>query len=138
MLKIKKITPMFNRIVTTMRKYAVDETINGVINTSKLAGSLKEYQEVLAVGTTVKGINVGDLVCINPKRYEVKRYNEGSLNDGVLQENKSLGYRFNTIVIDDKDCLLLFDSDIDYIVNEYENIEEPEQRIIVPGKNIIV
>ena len=129
---------MFNRIVTTMRKYAVDETINGVINTSKLAGSLKEYQEVLAVGTTVKGINVGDLVCINPKRYEVKKYNEGSLNDGVLQENKSLGYRFNTIVIDDKDCLLLFDSDIDYVVNEYEDVEEPEQRIIVPGKNIIV
>lgn len=138
MLKIKKITPMFNRIVTTMRKYAVDETINGVINTSKLAGSLKEYQEVLAVGTTVKGINVGDLVCINPKRYEVKKYNEGSLNDGVLQENKSLGYRFNTIVIDDRDCLLLFDSDIDYIVNDYEDVEEPEQRIIVPGKNIIV
>ena len=138
MLKIKKITPMFNRIVTTMRKYAVDETINGVINASKLAGSLKEYQEVLAVGTTVKGINVGDLVCINPKRYEVKKYNEGSLNDGVLQENKSLGYRFNTIVIDDRDCLLLFDSDIDYIVNEYEDVEEPEQRIIVPGKNIIV
>lgn len=129
---------MFNRIVTTMRKYAVDETINGVINTSKLAGSLKEYQEVLAVGTTVKGINVGDLVCINPKRYEVKKYNEGSLNDGVLQENKSLGYRFNTIVIDDRDCLLLFDSDIDYIVNDYEDVEEPEQRIIVPGKNIIV
>ena len=130
---------MFNRIVTTMRKYAVDDVDNmKIIDPTKLAGSLKEYQEVIAVGTTVKGINVGDLVCINPKRYEVKRYNEGSLNDGVLQENKSLGYRFNTIVIDDRDCLLLFDSDIDYIVNEYEDVEEPEQRIIVPGKNIIV
>jgi len=130
---------MFNRIVTTMRKYAVDDVDNmKIIDPTKLAGSLKEYQEVIAVGTTVKGINVGDLVCINPKRYEVKRYNEGSLNDGVLQENKSIGYRFNTVNVDDRECLLLYDSDVDYVVNDYEEVNEPEQTIIIPNKNIIV
>lgn len=130
---------MFNRIVTTMRKYAVDDVDNmKIIDPTKLAGSLKEYQEVIAVGTTVKGINIGDLVCINPKRYEVKRYNEGSLNDGVLQENKSIGYRFNTVNVDDRECLLLYDSDVDYVVNDYEEVNEPEQTIIIPNKNIIV
>lgn len=128
---------MFNRIVTTMDKYAVDETDGLILDTSKLAGALKEFQKVVAIGSTVKGIEVGDLVCINPTRYQVKKYNEGSLNDGVLQENQTLGYKFNTIELDGKPRLILYDSDIDYVVTDYEDVDAHKIDIIVPTKNII-
>lgn len=128
---------MFNRIVTTMDKYAVDETDGLILDTNKLAGALKEFQKVVAIGSTVKGIEVGDLVCINPTRYQVKKYNEGSLNDGVLQENQTLGYKFNTIELDGKPRLILYDSDIDYVVTDYEDVDVHKIDIIVPTKNII-
>ena len=128
---------MFNRIVTTMDKYAVDETDGLILDTNKLAGALKEFQKVVAIGNTVKGIEVGDIVCINPTRYQVKKYNEGSLNDGVLQENQTLGYKFNTIELDGKPRLILYDSDIDYVVTDYEDVDTHKIDIIVPTKNII-
>lgn len=128
---------MFNRIVTTMDKYAVDETDGLILDTNKLAGALKEFQKVVAIGSTVKGIEVGDLVCINPTRYQVKKYNEGSLNDGVLQENQTLGYKFNTIELDGKPRLILYDSDIDYVITDYEDVDEHKIDIVVPTKNII-
>ena len=128
---------MFNRIVTTMDKYAVDETDGLILDTNKLAGALKEFQKVVAIGSTVKGIEVGDLVCINPTRYQVKKYNEGSLNDGVLQENQTLGYKFNTIELDGKPRLILYDSDIDYVVTDYEDVDVHKIDIIVQTKNII-
>ena len=137
MIKLKMIRPMFNRIVTTMDKYAVDETDGLILDTNKLAGALKEFQKVVAIGNTVKGIEVGDIVCINPTRYQVKKYNEGSLNDGVLQENQTLGYKFNTIELDGKPRLILYDSDIDYVVTDYEDVDTHKIDIIVPTKNII-
>ena len=54
MLKIKSIKPMFDSLVTTMNKYEQDGFENGVI--VKQAGSLKEYQTVIAVGPAVRNI----------------------------------------------------------------------------------
>lgn len=137
MINIKMIRPMFNRIVTTMEKYAVDEIDGLILDTNKLAGSLKEFQTVVAVGSAVKGIEVGDLVCINPKRYEVKKFNDGSLNDGVLQQNQTLGYKFNIIELDGNPRLMLYDQDIDYVITDYEQVEQNKTDIIIPAKNII-
>ena len=54
MLKIKSIKPLFDSLVTTMNKYEDDGFKNGVI--VKQAGSLKEYQTVIAVGPAVRNI----------------------------------------------------------------------------------
>lgn len=139
-LKIKKIKPMFTALITTMDKYEQDViTDGGLIDTTKQEGSLKEYQTVLAVGDSVRSIKEGDLVCINPSRYAEKQYQDGSMKDGIVAQNKVIRYNFDTVEMDDKVCLLLQDRDISFVISEYEEIEEPEKaKIIVPQTNLIL
>lgn len=123
MLKIKKIKPMFTTIVTTMEKYTEDTfNTSGLIDVNKTQGGLKEYQTVLAVGSSVRDIKVGDLVCINPSRYGIKKHEAGSLKDGVVCDNPVIKYNFDIIEMDDKQCLLLQDRDIDFIIEDYEEV----------------
>lgn len=136
-IKIKKIRPMFNAIVTTMDKYEEDIVINGIIASSTTKGSLKPVQRVVAVGTMVRDIAEGDLVQINPKNYAVRKHKEGSLKDGVIEDNVVTGYRFNTIEIDDTEYLYLTDRDIDYVIVEYETVQTNKSNLYVPNKEII-
>lgn len=139
MLKIKKIKPMFTALITTMDKYEQDVTTGGLINVTKMQGGLKEYQTVLAVGDSVRGIKVGDLVCINPTRFAVKKHREGSLKDGVITDNPVTTYNFDIVEMDNKQCLLLQDRDIDFIIEDWEEIpDQPQSTIIQPEKKIIV
>ena len=73
---LKKIKPLFTSVVTTMDKYEDDVIVNGLVN--QTAGTLKEYQKVIAIGSSVRDIKVGDLVSINPSRYAVRKYEDGS------------------------------------------------------------
>lgn len=126
MLKIKKITPMFTALVTTMDVYEDDNvTRGGLIDTTKRKGTVKEYQRVLSVGASVRDIKEGDLVCINPARFAVKKHKAGSLKDGVMTDNPVIAYNFDTIELDGKNCLLLQDRDIDFIIEDYEEVPDP-------------
>ena len=126
MLKVKKIQPMFTSLITTMDKYEEDmKTSGGLLDVNKQQGGLKEYQTVIAIGTTVRDIKVGDLVCINPTRFAVKQHREGTLKDGVISDNPVIKYNFDIIEIDGKQCLLLQDRDIDFIIEEYEEVPDP-------------
>lgn len=139
MLNIKKIRPMSTYLVTTKEEYTEDGTKGSLI--VKQSGTLKEYQKVVAVGPLVRGIQVGDLVCINPRRYAVRKYQEGSLKDGVIKENPILHYNFNVIELDHVPHLLLTDQDIDFVIEdsiEEEEVPKEEQKIIIPDKKIIV
>ncbi|MCG8399351.1 hypothetical protein LWS67_22960, partial [Bacillus atrophaeus] len=90
---------------TTMNKYENDvKTSTGLIDTSRQKGTLKEYQTVLAVGDSVRGINVGDIVCINPSRFAVKKHKEGSLKDGIVTDNPVVTFNFDIIELDNKQC----------------------------------
>ena len=138
MLKIKKIKPMFTALITSMDKYEQDVTTGGLINVTKMQGGLKEYQTVLAVGDSVRGIKVGDLVCINPTRFAVKKHREGSLKDGVITDNPVTTYNFDVVEMGGKQCLLLQDRDIDFIIEDWEEIPDTENSINVPSKEIII
>lgn len=139
MKKLKQIKPLFNRLVTTMDVYERDQFRNGILDTSKAKGSLKEYQTVIAVGSTVRDIKVGDIVCIDPTRYMVTKHQDKSLKNGVVGDNLVIGYKFNTIKLDDKECLMLYDQDITFIVEDSEDIEEPTgPTIIQPDKPSII
>lgn len=139
MKKLIKIKPMFNKIVTTMDVYECDQTVGGIIDTRKTQGSLKEYQTVIAVGNTVRDIAVGDIVAINPSRYSVMKHEDKSLKNGVIGDNMVLGYKFNTITLDGKECLMLYDQDIDFIVKESIDEEDSaEPKIIQPDKPEII
>lgn len=131
MIKIKSIKPMFTSIVTTMDKYENDVIEGGLIDVNKRQGGLKEYQTVIAVGTSVRDIKVGDLVCINPSRYAIKKHQEGSLKDGVITDNPVVTYNFDIVEIQDKQYLLLQDRDIDFIIDDYEEIDDPTPSSII-------
>lgn len=138
MIQIKKIKPMFNAIVTTMDKYEDDVTYSGIITKNRTKGAIKEYQKVVAIGTSVRDIKEGDLVKINPSRYIVRKYPEGSMKDGVISHNEEIGYQFNIIEIDGVEHLYLRDNDIDYVITEYEEIKEEKSDILIPKKAIVI
>jgi len=136
MLNIKKIKPMANYLVTTKDEYTKEDLNKGGLIV-KVEGTLKEYQKVVAVGPMVRGIQVGDLVCINPKRYAKYKHNPGSLKDGVITDNPVVSYNFNVIELDHVSHLLLTDQDIDFVIEEWEE-EKEANNIIIPEKKIIV
>lgn len=136
MLKINKIKPMFTALITTMDKYETDAyNASGIIEANKQQGGLKEYQKVLAVGDAVRGIKEGDLVCINPTRFGVKKHREGTLKDGVIEDNPIITYNFDVVEVGGKQCLLLQDRDIEFIIEEWEEVADPTPSpIIQPEK----
>lgn len=132
---------MFTALITTMDKYEHDTIMEaGIIDVTKREGSLKEYQRVLAVGSSVRDIKVGDLVWVNPIRFSVKKHQEGSLKDGVVTDNPTITYNFDVVEMDGKNCLLLQDRDIDFIIEEWEDVPDPTPSTIIqpePKKLII-
>ena len=137
MLKIKSIKPMFDSLVTTMNKYEDDGFKNGVI--VKQAGSLKEYQTVIAVGPAVRNIEVGDKVMINPSRYAKMKHNEGSLKNGIVADNPIIGYEFRTVTINEEECLYLQSQDIMYSFEgeEVEDKKDNKVSLIIPNNKIL-
>ena len=140
MIKVKKIKPLFTSVVTTMDRYTEDVTLeSGLIDTTKQQGGIKEYQTVVAVGGSVRDIKVGDLVCINPIRYAVKKHQEGSLKDGVITDNPVIRFDFPTIEMNGKQYLYLQDRDIDFVIEEFEEVSElSPQPLILPEKKKII
>ena len=138
MLKINKIKPMFTAIVTTMNKLQGEHlTAGGIIDPTKPTG-VSEYQTVIAVGPNVMNVKVGDLVCINPTRFRVMKHKAGSLKDGVIGDNLVETYNFPIVILENKQYLLLQDRDIDYIVEEYEEIADPQPSVIIqPSTDLI-
>ena len=132
---IKKIKPLFNMLVTTCNKYDSNIKLAGtdLLDNTK-ANTIKEYQTVIAVGPSVRGIEVGDVVFINPARYIVRKHQEGSLKDGVITDNPVIGYKFETVEVDGKICLLLFDNDIKFTATIEEFDENPT--IVLPDNKL--
>ena len=139
MLKVKKIKPLFTSLITTMDKYEQDKiTEGGLIDTSKQQGTLKEYQTVLAVGDSVRNIKVGDLVCVNPARFAVRKHEKGSMRDGVITDNPVVGYNFDIVEMDGKNCLLLQDRDIEFIIEDFEEVPDPIPSPLIQSDNTLV
>ena len=128
---------MANYLVTTKNEYTEEDAKRGDLIV-KANGTLKEYQTVVAVGPLVRGVNVGDVICINPKRYAKYKHNPGSLKDGVITDNPVIAYNFNVIELDHVSHLLITDQDIDFVIEDSEEEEVKESNIIVPERKIII
>ena len=140
MLKINSIKPLFNKIVTTCNVYTSDKTQGGII--LKTNGTIKEYQRVEAIGSTVRDIKVGDLVLINPKRYIVPQHREKKDESlkGIISDELTMDVDFPMVEYGGKKHLLIYDQDIDYIINGEEvKDEQSKSSLILPeDKKIIV
>ena len=149
MLKIYKITPVFNQIVVTADKYSKEESLQNGLYTGK-ENTTKEYQKVLAVGPTVRGIEVGDMISINPSRY-IKLLHKQGLKDmdrnvtkddihAVVDFPKETVYIKNPDGVEtSKEVLILYDNDVHFVIKEgdYEEVSmliEKPSLIIVPPR----
>ena len=141
MLKIKKVKPMFTKILTTMDKYEDNVSSNGIIDVTKTKGTIKEYQKIISIGNSVRNVKEGDLICIDPKRYAVRKHQEGSLKNNIISDNPVTGYNFNVLDVDGVSYLLLDEADVSFIVEEYEETKEEStpkyDGIIIPDTSII-
>lgn len=118
---------MFNRVLTTCDLYESVVTNEGIIDSSKEEGGIREYQTVVAVGPSVRNVKVGDLVVINPTRYQVMKHQEGSMRDGVITDNPVISYNFPILPINNTPYLYIYDSDIDFVIKEWEEIDTSEE-----------
>lgn len=132
MLHITSIKPLFNHVLITADKFDKDMINNGVIIAGK--GDLKLWQTVVAVGPTVRSIEVGDKVMIIPDHFAVKKYNKNSIQND-LDNNPVLTYNFPFETIDgengeSQEYLYVSDNDIRYAFDG----EEKDDALITPGK----
>ena len=128
---------MFNRVLTTCDLYTEDLMTDGIIDSTKVEGAIKEYQTVIACGPTVKCVKPGDVVVINPTRYQVMKHKEGTLNDGVIQDNAVLSYNFPIMVVNDAPCLYIYDSDIEFVIKEFEMVNEAAEIVEETAPEIV-
>lgn len=128
---------MFNRVLTTCDLYTEDLMTDGIIDSTKVEGAIKEYQTVIACGPHVKSVKPGDIVVINPTRYQVMKHKEGTLNDGVITDNAVLSYNFPIMIVDDAPCLYIYDSDIDFVIKEFEMVNDEATEIVESAPDIV-
>lgn len=129
MFTIKGVKPMFNGIVTTARRYVGDTTTKGglLLDTKKMDGSMNPFQWVVSVSDMVAnstGLKKGDIVNINFKRYARVNHVPGAIENNVQSDNMSLSYEIPMIDIEGVEYLFLQSNDIEFIVTDYEGIEE--------------
>lgn len=137
MLHIKKIKPLYDSVVVTGNRYEKDVYDKSFIVASK--GDLKNNQEVIAVGSTVRDINVGDKVIFNPYNYAKWKVDPNSIKKEMAVDDKVIEWHLPWVTIDDEngepqECLLLNTRDIKFV---YEG-EEKEEVIIVPPKKSVL
>lgn len=113
---IKEITPRFNYVITTADR----GTSGKIITLGEDHSGLHPLQKVIAVGSFVKDIKVGDIVKINLTQYGKTKYEEGSIKENLQSMNPIVEYDVPTIKLNNEQYLFLRDNAIDYIVNEYE------------------
>ena len=139
MLHIKEIKPLFTNLLVTGNMYEEDIMEGNVIVAYK--GDLKLYQTVLAVGSMIRDIKVGDQVMINPDNYKVTKYDSNSVKED-LGMNKIVGYNMPWVTMDDSEgnsqkYLLLKDRDIEFVFVGEEK-SEPESSLILPKPKKII
>lgn len=115
-MKIKKIIPLFDTVITTAKRYEHDITTDsGLVLTSRMEGSMNEFQTVVAVGEQCRGIKVGDVVHINFRSYAVPVHKSVGIEDNVQKDAVSITYEIPMVEVDGKQCLYLKYRDIEYI-----------------------
>lgn len=139
MINIKKLRPMFTSIIVTKDKYGVDDVPQGaLLNAKQIQGALKEYQTVIAIGSAVRDVKVGEVVMIDPRQYaKYKPYKAGDgMRDGIEgKEREIIGYDIPTVEMDGREYMVIQERDITFVIEESEEVKDSP--IIIPGQKLI-
>lgn len=132
MLHIKKIKPLFTNILVTSDKFEEDVKVRGIIQQGQKKNDLKLYQKVLAVGSTVRDIQVGDMVMINPINYVRRKYSSSSIQND-MDNNPIVSVNIPTVVVyneegNPQECLLITDRDVQYVFEGEEVADVTQQK----------
>jgi len=134
-IRLKKITPLANSIVTTADRYE-NVIENGLIR-ADVEGVLKPVQRIVEVGTYVKDVKVGDLVSLNYNAYAYTKQVPSVRNDEKDQIHYAdVGYHIPEIEIDGAPHLFLQASDVSFIIEDYEEVEDSSPLVTVKNKII--
>jgi len=108
-----------------MEKYTDEElkAAGGIIDTRKIQNPIRDIQQVVAVGDLAaqRGIEVGDYVKFNPKRYSKPVHNPGSLQGTTRKDDVVIDYNIPTIEIDGIEYLFVSDNDLEFIVTNWSD-----------------
>lgn len=131
-MRIKKVRPLLNHVITTADTYNVDQINEGIIDDNSSEGQIKEYQTVVSVGPNVASVKPGDIVLINPQAYArpVHKQREDSIN-GLMGDSVEMVVNFPILPINGIPHLFIYDRDIDLIIEEMEEEDNSD------GINII-
>ena len=116
--------------------------IGTIIDSSK-AGLIKEYQTVVEKGPMVRGIEVGDVVFINPQKYiEIKHHFKDADANNVQQDDMHAILRIPRFTIYDgedgasREVMMIDDGSVYFVAEGEEFNENPT--IITPDKPKII
>lgn len=118
---VKKLKPQYTTVIVTMDTYEDNVVIDGIIAAPK--GTLKMYQRVVSVGSSVRNIKEGDLVLLNLQNYIVRKFDENDIKDGMDKLKDKIVYEFPKIFIDGQLYAKLQERDIEGVIEEYEEVE---------------
>lgn len=130
MIRVEKVIPVFNSIVTTANKYPKNYAYaNGLLNET-LAGKLKDYQTILAVGPAAEhqGFKAGQIVRLNYIEYIIRRHQNGNydanrnaIEDKIVNVNDVPAFDvYNKDTGEIETQLLLHDRDVICIIEGEE------------------
>jgi hypothetical protein len=125
-IRINEIKPLFNTIITTLDVYEEDLIENGVLKAPQ--GSLRMYQKVLAVGDSVRGIKVGDIILINFKNFVVRKYKDNSLKEDMSSQEDEYIFDIPRLLVGGKICGKISDADVEGVITEFEEFETEQAK----------
>ena len=139
-VKAEKIRLLNTDLLATMNLYKNDVFEKGLVKHKK--GDMQDIQEVLEVSEYAKsrGINVGDKIYVNLEKYIkfVPSHNyDSSIQRTQAPDGKKMDRVFDPPYIKLGDEVYFHPdySDIDYVVTEWEELEETG--LVVPENKII-
>lgn len=125
-IRINEIKPLFNTIITTLDVYEEDLIENGVLKAPQ--GSLRMYQKVLAVGDSVRGVKVGDIILINFKNFVVRKYKDNSLKEDMSSQEDEYVFDIPRLLVGGKICGKISDADVEGVITEFEEFETEQAK----------
>lgn len=137
-LNIKKIKPMYNYLVTTAEVYTTEESImsSGLLDQEKL-GKIKDVQTVISIGSNVRDVNVGDKIGLNLESFAIREYSKDSAKSSMDEfYNKVKRYDVPIIILDNQEYLFIPANAISFVIEEFEEKEEPIINSISSGRLI--
>lgn len=114
-INIKKIKPSYNYIQTTAD---TDTEAKGFMRDPYCQYS--EIQRIISVGPLVTNYKVGDLIMVSYAKYRRTSIPKGSAREELNGMQELVHYTIPTLIINDVEYLILTDSDISLVIEDYD------------------